>query len=58
MITKLTIIASCYILKVLSSPYWQQEGGMNMILAFLLSIIAGVVAYYICKWLDGKDSGN
>nr|DAL87736.1 MAG TPA: SCIMP protein [Caudoviricetes sp.]DAM96363.1 MAG TPA: SCIMP protein [Caudoviricetes sp.] len=21
--------------------------------AFLISVIAGVVSYYICKWLDG-----
>ena len=25
---------------------------------FLLSILAGVVAYYICKWLDDGDDGN
>lgn len=22
-------------------------------IAFLVSVIAGVVSYYICKWLDG-----
>ena len=23
--------------------------------AFLISVIAGVVSYYICKWLDGDE---
>lgn len=27
---------------------------MEYILAFLISVVAGVVSYYICKWLD-KD---
>lgn len=27
---------------------------MDMILSFMLSILASVIAYYICKWLDGK----
>ena len=34
-----------------------QEGGvlsMDTILSFMLSILAGVITYYICKWLDRK----
>lgn len=34
------------------------EGGENVaesILSFLVSVVASVVAYYICKWLDGDD---
>ena len=27
---------------------------MDMILSFMLSILASVIAYYICKWLDRK----
>lgn len=27
---------------------------VDFILAFLISVLAGVVSYYICKWLDGK----
>ncbi len=27
---------------------------MNIVLSFLLSVLAGIAAYYICKWLDGK----
>ena len=25
---------------------------MNTVLTFILSVAAGVVAYYVCKWLD------
>ena len=25
----------------------------DFILTFLISVVAGVVSYYICKWLDG-----
>ncbi len=25
----------------------------EIIIAFLVSVMAGIVAYYICKWLDG-----
>ena len=31
---------------------------MESIISFLVSVMASVVAYYICKWLDGNDSGN
>lgn len=31
---------------------------MEYIIAFGISVIAGVVANYICKWLDGEDSDN
>ena len=26
---------------------------MEYILAFLISVLASIVGYYICKWLDG-----
>ena len=28
---------------------------MDMILSFMLSILASVIAYYICKWVDRKE---
>lgn len=28
---------------------------MDLITAFLISVLAGVVSYYICKWLDGDQ---
>lgn len=48
------------ILTVLSHPFWQQEGGVcvEILISFLISIMAGIVSYYICKWLDGDNSDN
>ena len=31
---------------------------MDLMISFLLSVTAGVVAYYICKWLDRDDRDN
>ena len=30
----------------------------NIVLPFLLSVAAGVVCHYLCKWLDKRASGN
>lgn len=27
----------------------------EILVTFLVSVLAGVVSYYICKWLDGKQ---
>ena len=27
----------------------------ELLITFLVSVLAGVVSYYICKWLDGKQ---
>ena len=47
------------IIIVLSLPP-TQEGGeiMSIIIAFLISVAAGVVSYYICKWLDRNNRDN
>lgn len=29
---------------------------MEYIFAFIISVLAGIVSYYICKWLDGDDT--
>lgn len=29
-----------------------------MVTSFVISVMASVVAHYICKWLDGDNSGN
>lgn len=26
----------------------------EILVTFLVSVIAGIVSYYICKWLDGR----
>ena len=31
---------------------------MEIILSFLISVMAEVVGYFICKWLDGHESDN
>ena len=31
-----------------------REGGVSrMLISFLLSVLAGIVCHYLCKWLDG-----
>lgn len=36
--------------------FLREEGGaiimMNYIVSFTISVLAGIVSYYICKWLD------
>ncbi len=29
-----------------------------MLTTFILSVLASIVAYYICRWLDGKDDDS
>ena len=55
-----TLFAHCDIIPMLSHPIRQRKGGVHMdsILSFLVSVMAGIVSYYICKWLDGNDSDN
>ena len=31
---------------------------MEMVVSFILSVAAGVVSYYICKWLDSHRKGK
>lgn len=42
---------------VLPPRYWEQEGVkyLENIVSFILSVMASVIAYYICKWLDGEE---
>ena len=47
------------ILYALPPLYMAMERGVPMSLtAFLLSIMAGVIANYISKWLDERDDGD
>ena len=40
-------------------PVLETERGDKMdIDSFVVSVMASVVAYYICKWLDGDESDN
>ena len=31
---------------------------MEIILSFLISVMAEIVGYYVCKWLDGRKGDN
>ncbi len=33
------------------------KGGehMNQIISFILSVVAGILSHYICKWLDEEE---
>ncbi len=31
---------------------------VEYLIAFGISVIASVVAHYLCKWLDGEDSDS
>nr|DAO72289.1 MAG TPA: hypothetical protein [Caudoviricetes sp.] len=41
-----------------TTPRQVQKGGVYFvreILSFVCFVVASVVAYYICKWLDGDE---
>ena len=47
----------CYTVLVgLPTSIYKRKGVsfMNFIISFTLSVAAGVVSYYICKWLDDQ----
>jgi len=48
------------IMTMLSYRYLATGGGVfiDIIISFLVSVMAGVVAYYICKWLDSDNEDN
>ena len=46
---------SCYSLIAVDSFQRKEVTLLDYIFAFLVSVLASVVGYYICKWLDGND---
>ena len=49
----------CDTLSALSTRFGDGKGGCHIDLcAFVVSVMASVMAYYICKWLDGDESDN
>ena len=51
----------CYTVLVgLPTSIYKRKGviPMDILFSFILSVAAGVVSYYICKWLDGWFSGR
>ena len=50
---------SNYVIMVLLSTIPSQEGGECIVMvSFILSVVASIVAYYVCKWLDGENDNN
>lgn len=47
-------------LMLLPFPLWQQRevNAVEQIKAFLASVGASVVSYYVCKWLDKRGKGK
>ena len=43
-----------------ATPRQAQKGGVDLeiLTSFLVSVAAGIAAYYICKWFDRDDNGN
>ena len=45
----------CYTLSVTAPILATGRGGsVNILLSFAISVLASVIAYYLCKWLDGE----
>ena len=43
----------CYnSIAAISARNWKEVKKVGIITSFLVSVAAGVVSYYICKWLD------
>ena len=46
----------CVILSPLLTPsQWEEVDAVEHMAMFIISVAAGVVSYYICKRLDGKN---
>ncbi len=39
---------------LLGPPEWREVNGMDWVLQFMFSVIAGILANQFCKWLDGE----
>lgn len=48
----------CYNVHVVASHSGNRREVHTWKYSFLVSVMAGVVSYYICKWLGGNDSDN
>lgn len=31
---------------------------LDLLISFLISVMAGILSYFICKWLDRNDTDN
>lgn len=52
-----TILYKIDIIYNVATPRQAQNGGLtlqDLFISFILSVLASIVAYYVCKWLDGE----
>lgn len=52
-----TILYKIDIIYNVATPRQAQKGGLtlqDLFISFILSVLASIVAYYVCKWLDGE----
>lgn len=56
----MTILSKHGIMYLLAEPSGNREEVIDMewLESFIISVIAGVVSYYICKWLDRDGPGD
>ena len=49
-----------YIMTLLPQPLAYAKGGeiMELVTSFFVSVAAGIISYYICKWLDRHKCGK
>lgn len=38
-----------------NTSQWREVRNLEILVSFLVSVLAGIVTYYICKWLDDDD---
>lgn len=53
-------VVICYSMPVVTPNPTTERGvyRLDLMISFLVSVMAGVTSYYICKWLDGNNSDN
>ena len=52
---ELTRMGECGIIRdVAGPPGWEEVNVVDMMSTFLTSVLASVVGYYICKWVDRR----
>ena len=53
---RFTLLEPCDIIGLLLTLSSRKEVSvLELLVSFIISVIASVVGYYICKWLDGDE---
>jgi len=46
---------TCYDISAVGTPGRREVNLVEIINAFVVSVMAGIVSYFICKWLEGDE---